>query len=41
MRVGCVFELHFSAGKIYSISMIFGIRNKEWLNFKKLLFIFF
>ena len=40
MRVGYVFESRFSAGMIQRISMIFGILNKEWLNFKKILFIF-
>ena len=40
MRVGYVFESRFSAGMILLISMIFGILNKEWSNFKKMLFIF-
>ena len=40
MRVGHVFESRFSAGKISSISTIFGILNKEWLNFKKMSLIF-
>ena len=41
LRVGYVFESDFSAGMILPISMIFGILNKEWLNFQKMLFIFF
>ena len=40
MRVGYVSESRFLAGMIYLISMIFGILNKEWSNFKKMLFIF-
>jgi len=40
MRVGYVFEWRFSAGIISPISMIFGILNKEWSKFKKMLFIF-
>ena len=40
MRVGYVFESRFLAEKIKPISMIFGIFNKEWWNFKKILFIF-
>ena len=39
-RVGYVFESRFSAGMISPISTIFGILKKEWLNVKKLLFIF-
>ena len=39
-RVCYVLKSRFSAGKIRPISMIFGILNKEWSNFKKLLFIF-
>ena len=38
MRVGYVFESHFSAE---TTSMIFDILNKEWWNFKKMLFIFY
>ena len=34
------FQSRFSARKIWPISIIFGILNKEWSNFKKLLFIF-
>ena len=40
LRVGYVFESRFSTGMIQPISMIFGILNKEWSNFKKMLFIF-
>ena len=40
MRVGYVFESHFSAEIILPISMILGILNKEWYNVKKILFIF-
>ena len=40
MRVGYVLEWRFSAGMIYPISMIFGILNKEWSDFEKLLIIF-
>ena len=40
MRIGYVFESRFSAGMIQPISIIFGILNKEWSNFKKMLFIF-
>jgi len=40
MRVGYVFDSRFSAGTIYLISMIFSIQNKEWWNFKQMLFIF-
>ena len=40
MRFGYVLKSSFSAGKIRPISLIFGILNKEWSNFKKLLFIF-
>ena len=40
MRVGHVFESGFSAGEISPISTIFGILNKEWLNFKKMSLIF-
>ena len=40
LRVGYVFQSRFSAAKIWPISIIFGILNKEWSNFKKLLFIF-
>ena len=36
LPVGYVFE----SGLFEPISMIFGILNKEWLNFKKMLFIF-
>ena len=39
MRVGFVLESRFSAEMIWPISMIFGILNKEWSNFKKMLFI--
>ena len=38
--IGYVFESRFSAGMIQPISIIFGILNKEWSNFKKMLFIF-
>ena len=41
LRVGYVFESSFSAEMIQPISMSFGILNKEWSNFKKMLFIFF
>ena len=37
MRVGYVFESRFSARTIWPISMIFGIGNKKWWNFKKVL----
>ena len=41
LRVGCVFESGFSAGMIWPLSMMFGIlTQKEWSNFKKILFIF-
>ena len=40
MRVGHVFESRFSAGIVSPISIIFGILNKEWSNFKNMLFIF-
>ena len=40
MRVSYVFESRFSAEMISPNSMIFGIINKEWCNFKKMLFIF-
>ena len=33
LPVGYVFESGFSGGMIEPISMIFGILNKEWLNF--------
>ena len=35
MRVRYVFESRFSAGMIKPISMIFGILNNKWSNFKK------
>ena len=35
MPIGYVFQSGFSAGMIEPISMIFGILNKEWSNFKK------
>ena len=37
MPVGYFFQSRFSAGKISPISIIFGILNKEWSNFNKLL----
>ena len=40
MRVGYVFESRFSEGVIQPISMIFGVLNKEWPNFEKIVFIF-
>ena len=40
LSVGYVFESGFSGRMIEPISKIFGILNKEWLNFKKMLFIF-
>ena len=40
MRVGHVFDSRFSPGKILPISKSFGIFNKEWLTFKKMLLIF-
>ena len=40
MCVGYVLKSRFSAGKMWSISMILVILNNEWSNFKKLLFIF-
>ena len=40
IRVGYVFESRFSKGVIQPISMIFGVLNKEWSNFKKMLYIF-
>jgi len=39
MRDGYVFESHYAAEKIQPISMTFSILNKEWLTFKKMLFI--
>ena len=39
MCVGYVLKSRFSAGKMWSISMILLILNNEWSNFKKLLFI--
>ena len=35
MRAGYVFDLRFLEWKIQPISMIFGIPNNEWWNFKK------
>ena len=40
MPVDYVFELRFSAGTIYPISMMFGIGNNEWWNFNNMLFSF-
>ena len=40
LRVDYVFESCFSIGIVQRISMIFAILNKEWSNFKKMLFIF-
>lgn len=40
MPVGYVFDLRFLEWKIHPISMMFGILNKEWSIFKKMLFIF-
>ena len=40
MRAGYVFKSRFSAEIILPISMMFGILNKEWCNFKKISFIF-
>ena len=40
MCVGYVLKSRFSARKMWPISMILLIRNNEWSNFKKLLFIF-
>ena len=40
MLVGYVFDSRFSAATICPISMMFCIQNKEWWNFKQMLFIF-